>query len=114
MPTSTNTVTYHYNKARKLAFLEVERLARNILRINPTLEEFVIGMGSYLFTIKESSRGVASTLILENTLGGKEEALSSIVGYKKLINFISLWDDIFKLTGEPMRFTAKGKKITNW
>jgi hypothetical protein len=31
-----------------------------------------------------------------------------------LANVFREWDNIFKLTGEPMRFTATGKKVTDW
>jgi hypothetical protein len=35
-------------------------------------------------------------------------------GDKKINHLLVEWDNIYKLTGEPMRFTASGKKITSW
>lgn len=94
MPTNKKTVTYHYNKARIIALDNIEHTARMILRNNPNLKEFVMGNGTFFFLDKEDH-----PLPFTHT---------------KISTFIYKWDSTFKLTGNPMRFTTKGKKITNW
>ena len=92
----------HYSKACELASQKVERMARAILQKHGNLDEFIMGMGTWFFSIKDKRYP-------NNHLSGIDRAY-----LKPLDNFISEWDDFLKITGEPMRFTAFGKRVTNW
>lgn len=98
-------IQIHYNRACEIALLEMEKLAREILRKNKTLKEFVNAMGSCFFTTYEG-----------DTIDLWEYGTSRLTkpSFKKLADLIMEWDDYLKLTGEPMRFTATGEKITDW
>lgn len=84
----------------KTALDIVEREARLILQENKDLGEFIMGMGTWFFTTKIT--GEANYDTDEYTSSGE------------LSEFIAEWDEELCLTGNPMRFTAKGKKRTNW
>lgn len=91
-----------YFQMNDIALIEVERLARKCLNQNPKkLGEFVMAMGHFSFT------DIKGETIWEHTY-------EKCSGFKPLDDFISEWDSILKLTGEPMRFTATGVKITDW
>lgn len=94
-----------YNKMYNIALSEVEKLARSILKKNPTLKEFVNAMGTCFFTTYEG-----------DTVDLWEYGTSNLTrkSFKDLANFIDDWDSILKLTGESMRFTATGEKKTDW
>ncbi len=86
-------------EAGKTALAEVERLARKILTKHANLDEFVMGMGTAFFTVKGS----------DENLGLEDRKY-----FKPLRDLIFNFDDTLGLTGEPMRFTATDKKVTNW
>lgn len=88
----------NYQRACDTASNFVEKFARKILIDNKNAHEFVMGMGCLTFWDKN-----------ENQI-----ELKDLIGGEALEDFISKWDDTLKITGEPMRFTANGKKITNW
>lgn len=89
-------------QADKLAIKEVERLARIVLVKNSTKTyDFTMAMGSFFFT--KPDKDVMW-----------DHQMEKLIGYKALRKFVEKWDDTLKLTGEPMTFTAKGKKINNW
>lgn len=94
-----------YNNMCDIALAEVEILARSILKKNPTLKEFVNAMGVCFFTTYDG-----------NTVDLWEYGTSNITrkSFNDLANLINDWDSILKLTGESMRFTATGEKITDW
>lgn len=96
--TNKQAVKFHYDKAGDFAVAEVERMARQILLTHPNLNEFIMGMGLACFTDKA-----------DNSLDTSDRRYM-----KPLDDFISEWDEYLKITGEPMRFTATGKKITSW
>ena len=89
------SIQYHLDIADKLARKKAESFARNELKRNPRLNEFVMAMGSYFFT---DQRG--------NILHNYE--------CNPLDNFIRKWDSQLKITGTPMRFTVNSKKVTEW
>lgn len=101
-------------KAVKPAIAEAERMARNILVRHPALEEFVMGMGGWFFTTSAKTRrdylgnGVYSEFRSE-ILDGKDRKY-----FAPMVKFMEKWDYDLKLTGTAMRFTATGKKITDW
>lgn len=91
------TVTDCYEKAEKTASEVVEKMARKILQEHNELNEFVMGMGTYFFTLKDGDNLDESSHIL-----------------KPLDDFIGEWDSRLKITGEAMRFTVDGTKVTKW
>lgn len=95
-------IAAHLKSMNDLALPEVERLARKCLSQNPIkIKEFVMCMGTFFFTDQTGE-------VLYSNIAEKYS------GYKPLNDFICEWDGILKLTGEPMRFTATGIKITDW
>jgi hypothetical protein len=86
-----------YKEASKVATSEVERIARKILKEHKNLEEFVIGMGTWFFA------DVNGTLY---------DGMYPIC--KEMDDFMQDWDEVYRLTGEAMRFTTDGPVITEW
>lgn len=108
-----HSIDYHYKMAEKIASKKVEIMARKILANHPYLNEFIMAMGSYFFTVKNSDRHINPTTQKMNA--SWEYYYVDTFNYLKPLNkFIHKWNDVLKITGDPMRFTAKGKKITNW
>ena len=91
-------VEYHYNIASDCALKHVEDLARGLMRERPELHEFVMGMGIWSFGGPD----------------GDSYHNDDIEDIDELEDFIAEWDEVFHLTGEPMRFTAEGEKRTEW
>lgn len=96
--------------AERLALEEVERMARSILARHENLDEFVMCMGSWFFTVREGSK-METGYILTSDWNVDETDFKYL---KPFANFMGEWDEYLKLTGNPMRFTATGKKITRW
>jgi len=90
----------HYAKVELLVDKEIERMAREMMRAHPEIKEFVKGMGTYCFN------------------GADGEPLydyrTSLEDFKAFDDFITEWDDIFKITGMPLRFTVDGPRVTIW
>lgn len=82
----------------------IKNKARKILLDHPSLDEFVMAMGGWVFT-RKGSRDEISTVYREY-----------IPAYAML--FTRMMDDFDKLelkvTGEAMRFTATGPVVTSW
>ena len=93
-------IEIHLDKALKLAEKEAEKIARKILKENPELKEFVMGMGSWFFKVKEGNENI-----------GYNDDIEFLEPFKK---FMDKYDDVLGISGMLMRFTAKGKKITKW
>lgn len=97
MPTKSD-IRKHYNKAVSDALEIVESRAREILCKHSNLDEFIMGMGVWFFTGKD-----------------KEHFDDRDLAYlKPFAELFYEWDEYLKLTGKPMRFTAYGKKRTDW
>jgi len=104
----------YYTKASTLASLYVEQEARKILVEHPELNEFIMAMGFWYFTWKVGATDQNGIV--------REDYMSHVIldGDVKFIDdsdlaeFMAEWDDILKITGEPMRFTAKGKLRKDW
>ncbi len=103
----------YYNKASDLALKEVERLARQVLKDHPELDEFIMCMGSYFFTVKNSEENILPYTEKMN-ISWNYYSEDTFPYLKPINDFIGKWDNYLKLTGEPMRFTAKGKIVKNW
>jgi hypothetical protein len=99
-------IQFHYDKACQLAIIEVEKLARKAMLKHKDLTEFIMGMGSWSF----SKKGLNGANYLTHQVTDDSE----YAHVKPLMDFIDEWDDVLKITGYPMRFTAKGKIITDW
>ncbi len=110
--TLLGTVADYYEKAEKTASEVVEKMARQILREHPELNEFVMAMGTYFFTYKEGGN--------LDPISSKMNSSYNYVYYdtepflKPLNDFIGEWDSRLKITGDAMRFTADGIKVTDW
>ncbi len=90
----------HYNAARREAVRKMIRLARKFLLSHPDYDEFVCCMGSCFFTHIRTERN---------------DRLDEIRrGARNLTNLMNQWDDYLKLTGEGVRFTARGRIIRRW
>ncbi len=82
----------------------IETRARKILVSHPNLDEFVMAMGGWLFT-KKNSHDDISTVYRER-----------IPAYARTFaEMMDEFDDMeLKVTGEPMRFTAQGPVVRMW
>jgi len=88
----------HLDAAYRIGLAEIERLARKILREHTNLDEFVMAMGGAFFVKKD----------------GEHFHTWDCKYMGQLDRLITAWDDTLGLTGEPMRFTATGRKQTSW
>jgi hypothetical protein len=91
-------------KLYSMALSLIEKRARAILAAHPTLDEFVMGMGGWLFT-KRNGDDYISTVYREY-----------IPSYaKSFTEMMDEFDDLeLKVTGESMRFTADGPIVREW
>lgn len=101
-PTSAS-VRRHYEAAQSQALKIVEAKARAILRKHPNLTEFVMSMGLWSFVAANGDSHLPGFY-----------TTPKYINDSSLTTFICDWDKYLKLTGCPMRFTATGKKITDW
>ena len=85
-----------YDKARSIGLFLVEKYAREGLRDNPDLDEFVMAMGAAFFTDNDDTHVDLADVSSD------------------LHELILDWDGALKLTGEPMRFTATGPVRGEW
>lgn len=104
-------VKEHYNKAVEIALENVEKMARNILRRHKHIDYFVMAMGTYYFVDKNGNIVDTHTEVYRNGGYSHDDAKAY---FKPLNDFIGRWNEYLKLTGNPMKLTAKGKIITDW
>jgi hypothetical protein len=74
---------------------ELRRRARLLLRSDSNLVEFVKAMGGCFFVDKDDEHHDADEFDPINEL-------------------LLRWDDVFGLTGDPVRFTTDGPEVTEW
>jgi hypothetical protein len=88
----------YYERASNLAIKAIEHEARELLKNNSDLKEYVQAMGSGFF-------------INNNHEIIDDEQMNELDEF-----FEMLWDlnDKFNVLGYPMRFTTEGKIITDW
>lgn len=103
--TLLGTLADYYSKAEKIASEVVEKMARQILREHTELDRFVMAMGTYFFIDKNGNNIDTFDSIVSDDL---EKA------FEPLNTFIGEWDDVLKITGDAMTFTADGIKVTEW
>ena len=75
--------------------------ARLILKEQPELREFCMGMGTWMFETWDGK-----------LVDGYD--LKQFPDLRTFDDFMCRWDDTFKITGEPVRFTADGPLVTDW
>ena len=109
---SEKLVSDLFGKAEKEASKVVEKMARDILNRHEELDEFIMGMGTYLFTYKKG--GNLDPKTQKMNLSGKYIYSDSKPFLKPLNSFIDKWDETLRMTGETLRFTAKGSRVTKW
>lgn len=104
-------ITEHYRQACDMGIREVERLARKVLKQNKSLSQFCMAMGTYFF-IDHNGDNVDTWQNIYSSYGCiSNHAKKSFV---ELNEFISEWDALLKLTGEPMMFTATSEVRSRW
>ena len=97
------------------ADITVEEEARKVLTTYPELDEFVMAMGSATFYEKDQTAHVdPDTLELVCNNGCHTPVDDEDPRIAETMKMIDALNDEFKVMGTPMRFTAKGEKITNW
>lgn len=85
-------------QAQDLASQHVEEMARTILRRNrKSVEWFCLGMGTAAFY---DMQGYPMD--------------DDDPKFREFYEFVGEWDSTLHITGEPMKFTADGPKITDW
>ena len=87
-----------YEQTSELALQLIESEARKLMRSHSNLNEFIMAMGSTFFTDKNDDP-------IENWLFKYMEP------FNDMVNDL---DDLFHITGTPMRFTANGPIETKW
>lgn len=86
-------------KAETLALKELERIALKLLKRNKKrYTEFVMAMGVATFTTTDN-----------HSVHADEDPR-----FSELHRFLLDWDDMFKLTGNPVRFKLDGVRVTDW
>ena len=100
-----------YDSAYDVAITEVKRLAMDILKKHNNLDEFIMAMGMYSFTDK---RGNSVDTLKKTYRNGGYRCTDTYAYFKPLNDFMCTWNGIFKMTGDPMRFTAAGVITTDW
>jgi len=112
IPVLQKMVRRHYTAANRCASREVARLARKALRDHAELNEFIMAMGAWFFTLKE---GEMDKVGLAVTPGNDIiQDCEDDPRFKDIDAFVSKWDEELKITGEPMRFTATGPVCREW
>lgn len=82
----------------------IELRARKVLSLHNNLDEFVMAMGGWIFTRHGSDDNISDI------------ELSYIPAYaRSFAEMMREFEDMeLKVTGEPMRFTAKGPIVRMW
>lgn len=92
-------IAWHIETARVIAVKLLRERARQILREHENLGEFVMAMGTAMFTVKGPG--------IPLSVGDRRY-------FKPVLDVLDKYDSILHLTGEPMRFTADGPIVTDW
>jgi hypothetical protein len=98
-------IAEHVAAARVVALEWIESCARTVLHEHDDLREFIMGMGTAFFTYRTDRRVLDLIVELDDPTHEYLQPLCAV---------IDNWDECLQLTGEPMRFTADGPKITEW
>lgn len=88
----------------RMALSLIESKARVILIMHPILDEFVMGMGGWMFTKRNSDDSISTVF---------RDRIPAYAG--SFTRMMDEFDDLdLKVTGEPMRFSAKGPIVREW
>ena len=113
---------------------EAEKLARNaidivinqariILQNDPNLYEFIMAMGGCFFTIKDGGKYDVLSYTDEewDEYCYSDEYVRSFYGIiddddfqREFFDLVEKLDDMFKVKGYPVRFTATSKEVHDW
>ena len=88
----------------RVALRLIEKKARKILIAHPSLDEYVMGMGAWLFTRKGSNDDISTVY--------EERVPRYAQPFARMMNEFENME--LKVTGEPMRFTARGPIVRMW
>lgn len=105
-------VQLDYDNACNAAIQHVENMARKILREHKHLDEFIMAMGIYSFTCKDSSKSINTHT--DTYRNGFYFIDDTYAYFRSLNDFMCKWDSVLNISGESMRFTAYGLKLTDW
>jgi len=87
-----------------MALTLIERRARAILAAHANLDEFVMGMGTWIFTKRDSEDDISTVY--------REYIPAYAMPFTRMMDE---FDDLeLKVTGESMRFTAGGPVVREW
>ena len=101
----------------------VKKEARRILQEDPNLNEFVMAMGGYFFTIKEGGKYDINTMTDEewDEWCESDEYVHEYKGIIDDVNFqtefndmVNEFDNQFNICGYPVRFRANTKEVHKW
>ena len=94
-----------YAACEKAAEEHIISEARKILKAHKNLDEFVIAMGDWFFTLKEKDEE-GFTKIVHNP--------PKYIDESELFKFLYEWDRQLYLSGMGIRFRVDGPIVTNW
>lgn len=126
MKAGMKTIDKLFDRASDLAIELIKNEAKEILKDDPDLDEFIMAMGSCFFTIKEG--GKYDLLTFANDKEWEEwcESDDYVSVYNGIIDnavtdfqkeFFENVDDLdekFNIMGYPVRFTATSKEVYDW
>lgn len=101
----------------------IKKEARRILREDPNLDEFVMAMGGYFFTIKEGGKYDINTMTDEewDEWTESDDYVHEYNGIIDSENFqeefndmVNEFDNQFKVCGYPVRFKAETQEVHHW
>lgn len=98
-------------RIRKELLAEVEKEARKIMKQHPNLVEFIMAMGTCFFVDKNGNNISLTTEVYKNYSYSWKYTFKY---FTKLHKIFDEFDEIYKLSGEPMRFTATSKITKDW
>jgi hypothetical protein len=90
-------ISNYYNLAHNKAIELIIVCAKDIMKRNPEILEYCQAMGTWNFTELSG-----------DFIDNDDKRVKSIS------DIMDEWDEYLKLTGYPMRFTAKSEILTNW
>ena len=101
MEEKLKTICSDFDAVRNRACDLVEKEARKILLSHSNYKEYIMAMGSCFFVEKDNTNHDGMFGDVRNET-------------KRFFEMVNELDDVFKVMGDPMRFTSKGEKITDW
>ncbi len=111
-----------WDQASDMSLEYIRKEARNILKNDSDLHEFIMGMGCCIFTAWQEGKYDLTKysddefytlqdkgfIFSDNNLNMSEDF------QKDFISMVNNLNERFKVMGFPMRFTAEGKEVNDW